>query len=143
MSWWKRWSAFRPARGVGHTYWLVRLAREAGGVVVCRDQTEADRIEKEHGAKAIGFREGLFKLRGLEGPIFVDVDAFVSAAIDVERESNELRAILAKIEPALRAFLDSVPPGADRGGVYMWCRDGRNRSGISAKDVEALLRAIR
>jgi len=131
----------RPAKGVGHTHLLAQLARENNGVVICRDAHEAERIKKTYNAEAIAYQQA-YRIRGLKSPIFVDVDAFICAAEDIEKQTTDLHRVLQAIEPALRAYLQSTPPGLDKSGMYLWCEDGGRKRKITALDVERLLQAL-
>lgn len=101
MSDWKRWThAILGPRGSGKTRALAMAAKECDGIMVCRDQPEADRIAKEFGIQTVSAMGSPERLMGRTNPRLVDPDAVLMWMAQAEQETRRLRERIAELESA-------------------------------------------
>lgn len=58
----------------GKTTAIATTAKVVNGIVVCRNEQEAKRVEREHGARTFNVLNDPDRLRGIRDPLFFDTD---------------------------------------------------------------------
>jgi trehalose-6-phosphatase len=99
MSDWKQWAhVIASPRRSGKTTALAKAAKECDGVMVCRDQQEADRIAKEFGIRTVSALGSPDRLRGQLAARLVDPDAFLLWMAQAEQELRQAMERIRELE---------------------------------------------